>query len=195
MQRTLQGLPFNSGENMKNVKQSVNEKYALLVADMLNDFVNEGASLEVPAARMIIDHIKKEIKTARKKRIPVIYCCDAHKDKDPEFMIWPRHAVKGTEGAEVIKQLKPNKEDYIVAKTSYSCFYKTSLDKLLKRLGITHLIITGIVTNICVLYTAVDAYMRGYRIIIPQNCVAALAENEHQFALQQMKQLFHAEIR
>ncbi|MEP9410508.1 MAG: cysteine hydrolase [Candidatus Brocadia sp.] len=180
---------------MKNVKQPDDEKYALLVADMLNDFVNKGASLEVPAARTIINNIKKEIKAARKGRIPIIYCCDAHKDKDPEFKLWPRHAVKGTKGAEVIKQLKPHKEDYIVAKTSYSCFYKTSLDKLLKRLRITHIIITGVVTNICVLYTASDAYMRGYRIIIPQNCVAALTESEHQFALQQMKQLFHAEIR
>lgn len=180
---------------MKNAKQPDKEKYALLVADMLNDFVNKGASLEIPTARTIIDNIKKEIKTARKKHIPIIYCCDAHKDKDPEFKLWPKHAVKGTEGAEVIKQLKPHKEDSVVAKTSYSCFYKTSLDKLLKKLGITHLIITGVVTNICVLYTAVDAYMRGYRIIIPQNCVAALTESEHQFALQQMKRLFHAEIR
>ncbi|MCF6155548.1 MAG: cysteine hydrolase [Candidatus Brocadia sp.] len=170
------------------------EKYAILVADMLNDFVNKGASLEVPAARTIIGNIKKEIKTARKKHIPIIYCCDAHKDKDPEFKLWPRHAVKGTEGADVIKQLKPHKEDYVVAKRNYSCFYKTSLDKLLKRLGITHLIITGVVANICVLYTAADAYMRGYKIIIPHDCVAALTRSEHQFALQQMKRLFHAEI-
>ncbi|MFN3532662.1 MAG: isochorismatase family protein, partial [Candidatus Brocadia sp.] len=70
---------------MKNVKQSNDEKYAILVVDMLNDFVNKGAPLEVPAARTIIDNIKKEIKKARKKHIPIIYCCDAHKDKDPEF--------------------------------------------------------------------------------------------------------------
>jgi nicotinamidase-related amidase len=177
---------------MKRLK--TNETHALLITDMLNDFVNAGAPLEVPAARAIISNINKEIKKARKKHVPIIYCCDAHKDKDPEFELWPRHAIKGTEGAEVIKQLKPHKEDYVVAKTSYSCFYRTSLDRLLKKLGRTHLIITGVVTNICVLYTAADAYMRGYRVIIPQNCVAALTESEHQFALQQMKQLFHAEI-
>lgn len=179
---------------MKNVKQSDNEKYALLIADMLNDFVNEGASLEVPTARAIIGNIREEIRKARKKHIPIIYCCDAHKDKDPEFRVWPRHAVKGTKGAQVIKQLKPRKEDYVVEKTSYSCFYKTSLDKLLKRLGKTHLIITGVVTNICVLYTAADAYMRGYKVTVPLNCVAALTQKEHQFALQQMKQILNAEI-
>lgn len=170
------------------------EAYALIIADMLNDFVNENAPLEVPKARTIIDTIKKEIKKARKNQIPIIYCCDAHKKDDREFQVWPRHAVKGTEGAQVIKQLEPRKEDYMIAKTSYSCFYKTSLDTLLKKLGITGVIITGVVTNICVLYTAAEAYMRGYKITIPQSCVTALTQNEHQFALQQMKRIFHAEI-
>ncbi|HHT9130389.1 MAG TPA: cysteine hydrolase family protein [Candidatus Brocadiaceae bacterium] len=179
---------------MGKLKRHDDEKCALLVCDMLNDFVKKDATLEVPEARTIVNTINKKINKARKMHIPIIYCCDAHKSNDPEFRLWPPHAVKGTEGAKVIKQLKPHKNDYKVAKTSYSCFYKTSLAKLLKKLGITHLIITGVVTNICVLYTAADAYMRGYRITIPQNCVAALTRVEHQFALQQMKRLFSAEI-
>ena len=179
---------------MRKSKCHNNEAYAFIVTDMLNDFVNKGATLEVSVARTIIPHIKKEIEKARKKHMPVIYCCDAHKDNDPEFKLWPRHAVKGTAGADVIKQLKPHKEDYTVTKPSYSCFYKTSLDKLLKKLGITHLILTGVVTNICILYTTAEAYMRGYKVTIPKNCVAALTKNEHRFALQQMQHVFHAEI-
>ena len=179
---------------MKKLNPSDNESYALLVTDMLNDFVNKGATLEVPMARTIIRNIKKEINKARKRHIPIIYCCDAHKDNDPEFKLWPRHAVKGTAGADVIEQLKPQKEDYVISKTYYSCFYKTSLDKLLKKLGTTHLILTGVVTNICILYTTAEAYMRGYKVTIPKNCVAALTKNEHQFALQQMQRIFHAEI-
>ena len=179
---------------MKKPKKSETEPYALLITDMLNDFVNKGATLEVPMARAIIQHIREEIDKARKKRIPIIYCCDAHKDNDPEFKLWPRHAVKGTAGADVIEQLKPQKEDYVISKTYYSCFYKTSLDKLLKKLGTTHLILTGVVTNICILYTTAEAYMRGYKVVIPKNCVAALTKNEHQFALQQMQRVFHAEI-
>ncbi len=171
------------------------EAYALIIADMLNDFVREGAPLEVPNARAIVNNIKREIKKAREKQIPIIYCCDAHKKEDLEFKLWPGHAVKGTEGACVIEQLKPQKEDYVIEKTSYSCFYKTSLDKLLKQLNRTHLIIAGVVTNICVLYTAAEAYMRGYKVIVPQNCVAALTQKEHQFALQQMKRVLCAEIR
>ena len=179
---------------MKKLNPSDNESYALLVTDMLNDFVNKGATLEVPMARTIIRNIKKEINKARKRHIPIIYCCDAHKDNDPEFKLWPRHAVKGTAGADVIEQLKPQKEDYVISKTYYSCFYKTTLDKLLKKLETTHLILTGVVTNICILYTTAEAYMRGYRVTIPKNCVAALTKNEHQFALQQMQRVFHAEI-
>ena len=179
---------------MKKTKKSETEAYALLITDMLNDFVNKGATLEVPMARTIIHNIKKEINKARKRHIPIIYCCDAHKDNDPEFKLWPGHAVKGTAGAAVIKQLEPYKEDYMVTKPSYSCFYKTTLDKLLKKLGITHLIITGVVTNICILYTTAEAYMRGYKVTIPKNCVAALTKNEHRFALQQMQHVFHAEI-
>lgn len=178
---------------MRKITES-GEMYALIIADMLNDFVNKGTSLEVPGARAIIGNIKRAIKKAREKHIPVIYCCDAHKNNDREFQLWPRHAVRGTEGAQVIKQLEPQKEDYVIEKTSYSCFYKTSLDTLLKKLKREHVIITGVVTNICILYTAAEAYMRGYKITIPENCVAALTQSEHQFALQQMKRIFHAEI-
>lgn len=171
------------------------EAYALIIADMLNDFVYEGAPLEVPRARAIVNNIKREIQKARRRQIPIIYCCDAHKKEDPEFELWPSHAVKGTDGSHVIEQLKPQKEDSIIEKTSYSCFYKTSLDKLLKQLNRTHVIIAGVVTNICILYTAAEAYMRGYRVVIPENCVAALTQREHQFALQQMKKVLHAEIK
>jgi len=180
---------------MKKSNTSDGEAYALLVTDMLNDFVRKGATLEVPAAKAIIPHIRKEIGKAREKNIPIIYCCDAHRENDPEFKLWPRHAVKGTKGAEVIRQLKPHREDYVVSKTSYSCFYKTILDTLLKKLGITHLILTGVVTNICILYTTADACMRGYDVTILKNCVAALTESEHRFALQQMGQVFHVEMR
>jgi len=162
---------------------------------MLNDFLKRGAPLEVPTAREIIPNIENEILNARLSKNPVIYCCDAHKEDDPEFSMWPKHAIEGTEGAQVIEQLKPQKEDYIVTKTKYSCFYDTSLDKVLNELGITQLIITGVVTNICILFTAAEAYMRGYSIVIPRNCVAALTQEEHQYALKLMKTLFNATVK
>ena len=179
---------------MKNPKTLNNEKHALIVCDMLNDFVLKGAPLEVARARAIVANIKREINKSRKKHIPIIYCCDGHRPADLEFSLWPKHAVKGTVGAQVIDELKPHKNDHMIIKPSYSCFFKTTLDKLLKQLGITHVILTGVATNICILYTVAEASMRGYKVIIPENCVAALTQGDHQFALQQMKRVFQTKI-
>jgi nicotinamidase-related amidase len=162
---------------------------ALLVIDMLNDFVREGAPLEVPRAREIIPNIQREIEKARNNDYPVIYLCDAHKPEDPEFKIWPPHCVEGTEGAEVINELKPAKDDFVIKKVSYSGFYNTKLEELLKSLGVQKLFLTGIVTNICVLYTGVDALMRGFEVEVIEDCVAGLNEEDHKFAIRQLKEI------
>ena len=164
-------------------------KKALLIIDMLNDFVLKGAPLEVPSARGIIPRIKEEIEKARKEKIPIFYICDAHKKDDPEFKVWPPHAIQGTKGQEVIEELKPQKNDFIIFKTTYSGFYKTNLEKLLRKLKIEELIITGILTNICVLYTAVDALMRGFKVEIPEGTVAGLNPDDEKFALRQIKEI------
>lgn len=162
---------------------------AILVIDMLNDFVLEGAPLEVPGARDIIKNIKKELERAHRNKEPVIYVCDAHKKDDPEFSVWPVHAVRGTKGQEVVKELIPQKGDFIINKTSYSGFFGTKLATLLRKLKIEELLLTGVCTEICVLYTAVDALMRGYRIIVPEDCTAALTEEGKRFGLRQLNEV------
>ncbi|MHC4197344.1 MAG: cysteine hydrolase family protein [Planctomycetota bacterium] len=163
-------------------------KKALLIIDMLNDFVVKGAPLEVPRSRGIVGNIKKEISKAHRSKIPVLYCCDRHLKDDREFEVWPPHAIKGTRGAEVIEELKPRKGDIVIHTHTYSGFYRTALDRTLKRLGVRHLILTGVVTNICILYTAVDAYMRGYEVSVPEDCVAAFSAADHRFALMQIRE-------
>lgn len=165
------------------------DKTALLVIDMLNDFVLEGAPLEVPDARKIVVSIRAQIEKARERNIPIFYLCDRHRADDPEFKVWPRHAVQGTPGAEVIAELAPAEGDCVVPKVSYSGFFQTDLDARLRTSGIEHLILTGCVTNICVLYTAVDAYMRGYTVDVPEDCVAGLNEDDHRFALRQIREV------
>lgn len=162
-------------------------KKVLLVIDMLNDFVQAGAPLEVPGAQGIISNIKKKIEEARREKIPVIYLCDAHAPDDPEFRVWPKHAVRGSYGAAVIEELKPEKKDSIILKTTYSGFFGTRLDTLLKKLKPKQLIATGVCTEICVLYTVADAYMRGYEVDVPEGCVSGLTQEDHEFALKQMK--------
>ena len=172
------------------------EQRALLVIDMLNDVVLEGAPLEVSATRTILPSVQDQIKNARTHHIPLFYLCDSHEGNDPEFlrMGWPPHALAGTRGAEVVDALRPLTGDTIIFKKSYSGFFATSLDQALHDRSITELLITGCVTNICVLYTVADAVQRGYRVSIPRNCVAGLNREDHEFALRQMKEVLGVQI-
>lgn len=171
-------------------------KEALLVIDMLNDFVLEGAPLEVPETRKVLPVIKTEIEKARSEGKPVIYICDSHDPDDMEFKRfgWPPHAVKGTEGAKVVKELEPQRGDTIIEKTTYSGFYNTKLDETLKSLGIQSLRLTGCVTHICVMFTASDATLRGYDVTVVKDGVAGLSKEDHEAALRIMKNVMGAKI-
>ncbi|MEW6066854.1 MAG: isochorismatase family cysteine hydrolase [Nitrospirota bacterium] len=171
-------------------------KEALLIIDMLNDFVLKGAPLEVPEARKVIRAIKKEIENARKEGSPVIYICDAHEPDDKEFSKfgWPPHAVKGTKGAEVIDELKPQKGDWVIEKTTYSGFYNTNLDETLRKLGINSLRLTGCVTHICVMFTASDAVLRNYKVAVIEKGVAGISKEDHDAAIRIMKNVMGVKI-
>jgi nicotinamidase/pyrazinamidase len=172
------------------------DKKALLIIDMLNDFVREGAPLEVPSTRIIIPHLKKEIKNARKEGLPIIYICDSHQERDREFvkMGWPVHAVRKTNGAKVIEELDAKDEDIFIEKPTFSAFYHTNLDKILKNLEISTLRITGTVTHICILFTAAEGGIRGYDVEVPSNCVAGLDENDEKCAFRLMRNVFGVKV-
>ena len=110
-------------------------KPAILVVDMLNDFVYGALTCDrgkaiVPATAQLLD-------AARVANVPVIFCNDAHrKGIDRELVIWGDHAIADTPGAEVIPELKVSDSDYIVPKRRYSGFFQTDLDILLKELGV-----------------------------------------------------------
>ncbi len=169
-------------------------KMALLIIDMLNDFVLPSAPLEVPDTRKIIPNIGREIIKAREEGYPIVYLCDAHAPDDKEFKMWPRHSVKGTKGAQVVDELEPEPKDTVVEKTTYSGFYNTRLEEVLKSLGTEEIILTGCVTNICILYTAYDLASRGYRVTVPRDCVAGLNKDDHEFALRQMEKILKVKI-
>ena len=164
-------------------------KEALLIIDMLNDFVLEGASLEVPETKEKIPAIKKELENARAEDRPVIYVCDAHDKDDKEFSKfgWPPHAVAGTKGAEVVDELKPEKGDIVIKKKTYSSFHNTSLDETLKNLGVDSLRLTGCVTHICILFAASDAVLRDYKVTVVKDGVAGLSKEDHDAAIRIMK--------
>ena len=171
-------------------------KEALLIIDMLNDFVLEGAPLEVPETKEKIPAIKSEIEKARTGGIPVIYVCDTHDRNDKEFSKfgWPPHAVDGTQGAEVVEELKPAKEDVLIKKKTYSGFYNTRLDETLKKLGVDGVRLTGCVTHICILFTASDAVLRDYEVTVVENGTAGLSKEDHDAAIRIMKNVLGVKI-
>lgn len=171
-------------------------KEALIIIDMLNDFVLEGAPLEVPDNRRAIPAIKREIDAAHGEGKPVIYLCDNHDPDDREFSKfgWPAHAVVASEGQKIVKELAPEKNDIILTKKTYSAFYNTELEPTLKKLGVDSLILTGCVTHICILFTAVEAVPRGYSITVPADAVGGLAKEDTDAALRIMKNVLGAKI-
>ena len=169
---------------------------ALLILDMLNDFVLPGAALEVPDTRKAIPAIKREIQRARREGNPVIYICDAHDADDKEFSKfgWPAHAVKGSKGGQVVDELRPGAGDIIVEKTTYAGFYRTKLDDILRDLGVDSLRLTGTVTHICVLFTAYDAVLRDYAVTVVEDGIAGIEKSDHDAALRIMKNVLGVKI-
>jgi len=172
------------------------KKEALLVIDMLNDFVLPGAPLEVPETRNVLKGIRREIDRAHAEGRPVLYVCDAHEPDDKEFRKfgWKTHAVKGTKGAEVVEELKPSPKDMVIRKNTYSGFYGTKLEETLKQLGADSLRLTGCVTHICVMFTAADAVLRDYNVTVVEDGVAGLAREDHDAALRIMKNVMGVKI-
>lgn len=169
----------------------------VIVIDLLNDFVT--GELKCERAGRIIPNIKRLVTAAHKHGVPVIYSNDAHFPVDEEVVAkWGKHAMKGTKGAEVIPELEPAKRDYVVEKRTYSGFYETGLDPLLRSLydgeGVRTVILTGLHTNMCVRHTAADAFFRGYKITIAEDGVEAFTKEDHDQGLAYLKNVYNAKI-
>ncbi len=167
---------------------------ALLVIDMLNDFIKEGGTLVVPGAELIIPTIREGLDEARKTGVYVIFVTDAHLEDDSEFEVWPSHALSGEWGGEVIEELAPIPGEYVIRKRRYSAFFGTDLDLLLRERGVRNLYLTGVLTNICIYATALDASMRGYRVSVFRDGVASLSEETDRFIFSQLTEVLQAEL-
>ena len=137
---------------------------------------------------------------ARKNNTPVIYSVDSHFPQDVEVVRkWGKNAIKGTEGAEVLVELEPDKIiDYIVEKRTYSGFYETGLDPLLRSLhggdGVKTVVIGGLHTQLCVRHTVADAFFRGYHIVIPKDGVEAFNAEEQEQALKYLEYVYNPKV-
>ena len=172
------------------------EKTALLLIDVINDFdFPEGDSL-LRHARPAAQRIARLKKRAKAVGIPVIYVNDNFGRWRSDFRQQVEHCLgKDSKGREIARLLRPEDDDYFVLKPRHSGFYSTSLEILLKHLRTQKLILTGFSTEICVIYTANDAYMRWFELAVPSDCVAAESEEANRRALEQMRRFLKADIR
>lgn len=170
-----------------------NKNTAVLVVDMLNDFIT--GKLKCDRGAAIVPQTAKLLDAARKNGVKVIFCNDAHiKGADHELKLWGEHAIAGTHGAQVIPQLGLCSDDYVVPKRRYSGFFHTDLDLLLKELDIDTVIMTGLHTHMCVRHTAADAYCLGYGIIAAKDATDAFTQEDRDIGLKYLKDVYGAEI-
>jgi nicotinamidase-related amidase len=167
---------------------------ALIVVDMQNDFLDPRGSLCVAASKATVPAIARLRAFAYAQGLLVVYTQDWHRPDDPEFALWGAHAVAGTWGAEIVPELAPRPEDLVIRKLRYDAFYGTTLDHELRQRRIASVIVTGTVSNICVLHTAGSAALRWLRIIVPVDAVSALTEFDQQAALRQIAFLYRGTL-
>ena len=169
---------------------------ALLLIDVINDLEFEGGEKLLAHALPAAHRIATLKKTCAAAGIPAIYVNDNFGKWRSDFKNLISHCIDdNTRGREIVELLKPAPDDYFVLKPKHSGFYSTTLDLLLKHLGVESLILTGFTADICILFTANDAYMRDYRLLIPSDCVASQDEKENQRALKFMQRVLKADIR
>ncbi|HXT61920.1 MAG TPA: isochorismatase family cysteine hydrolase [Pyrinomonadaceae bacterium] len=172
-----------------------NAPVALLLVDVINDF-------EFPGGAQLLQHALPAAKriAALKKRcqragIPAVYINDNFGKWRSDFKKLVSHCLKDdVRGEEVVELLKPDRDDYFVLKPKHSGFYSTTLDLLLEHLGAKALILTGFTGDICILFTACDAFLRDYRLLIPSDCVVSEDEKENTAALKYMQRVLEANI-
>lgn len=168
---------------------------ALIIIDMLNDFVNENGALYVgDTVKNIIPEIQKKIAKYREDKRPIIYLCDSHDENDREFEMFPKHAVAGSKGSEIHKDLRPQADDFVIPKTRYSGFYNSRLTDVLQEKGIDSVELAGVCTHICVLYTCADARNRDLAVVVDRRCVDSFDRAAHEFALKEMDRTLGAKI-
>lgn len=148
-------------------------KTAVLVVDMVNDFFEEGGKMVLEGGAVLYEPHRRLLSAARESGAQVFFLNQWLRPDDSLFQMRTPHCIQGTWGAEIVEALEVKEEDIIVHKRRYSGFAQTSLDMSLRERGIDTVIVTGVVTNICVRSTVNDAYFLQYNVIVPRNCVMA----------------------
>ena len=168
---------------------------ALLLIDVINafDFPEADQLLKYarPMARKLL-HLKRR---AQEAGVPIIYVNDNFGRWKSDFRRTVDHCERCGHGQDVVRLLRPEESDYFVLKPKHSGFFSTTLETLLRYLQTQTLILTGIAGNFCVLFTANDAYMRDFNLLVPSDCTVSNSKGENDAALRLMKKFLKADTR
>ena len=160
----------------------------LLLIDVINDMEFDGGedllNRALPAAKEIAALKERALAAG----VPVIYVNDNFGRWRSDFRAQVQHCLEdGVRGQPIAEMLRPGERDYFVLKPKHSGFFSSTLEILLRYLEAKTLILTGFAGDICVLYTANDAYMRDFELIVPSDCIASESDEANRYALAQMQ--------
>jgi len=168
-------------------RQPDGDHAALIVVDMQRYFIDPGAGGFTAGGPAILNNLKLLLGCFRAAGLPVIYTRHAHSDLayDGGMMAewWGDHIMEGTPESEIHSEVAPAPEDRIITKHRYSAFFNTDLESSLRCRGVTDLVITGVMTNLCCESTARDAFFRNFRVFFPLDATGAVREEFHLSAL------------
>ena len=167
---------------------------ALLIIDVINDLDFPEANQLMRYAPAMARKIAKLKERAKNAGMPVIYVNDNFGRWQSDFRKLVEHCRQG-KARQIVDLLRPDEDDYFVLKPKHSGFFSSTLETLLRYLGARTLVLTGIAGNYCVLFTANDAYMRDYELIIPRDCTVSNTKRENDQALALMKNYLKADTR
>ena len=168
---------------------------ALIVVDMLNDFLDQNGALYCgQSARDIIPVVRLRLEAHRRAGSLVVFLQDAHAEDDREFERFP-HCVAGTWGSRVVEALAPRPGEPVLPKTRYSGFYGTELEKILAEYGPQEVEVVGVCTSICVMDTVGGLANRDYVTLVPRAGVADFDAGAHRRSLDRMERLYGATIK
>ena len=167
----------------------------LLLIDVINDMEFVGGDKLLRQARPMADALSRLRARAKAAGVPVIYVNDNFGQWRSDFRKTISHCLDdGVRGEPIARMLLPDEDDYFVLKPKSSGFFDTTLHTLLQHLGAERLILTGVAADVCILFTAHDAHLRDYRIIVPSDCVASNTKRETEQALRNMTKATKAKV-
>ncbi|ADD05765.1 isochorismatase family protein [Natrialba magadii ATCC 43099] len=173
------------------------DRTAVIVVDMQNGFCHPDGTLYAPGSETVIEPAAELVDRARDAGARIVYTRDVHPPEQfdgayyyNEFEQWGEHVLEDTWEAEIVDELEVHTEDHVVEKHTYDAFYNTELEGWLNARGIDDLVICGTLANVCVLHTGGSAGLRDFRPLMVEDCIGAIDDEHHEYALDHADWLF-----